>query len=152
MNKKTTYRDGFTLVEVMVSVVIISTVIMALFQMFANNTHIFSTLKQQAKISGYTSFFISNEDYGFEKDDITLYELIDGFKVEDELRKELKSIKAKIIYQELESIDMSEFDEDDSDLNLEKKEVDSEMVFEVGKTILKVNDTSSALLRIGFGK
>ncbi|MBU1927967.1 prepilin-type N-terminal cleavage/methylation domain-containing protein, partial [bacterium] len=34
-------RRGFTLIEVMVAVMIISVVILGLLQLFANNTHIF---------------------------------------------------------------------------------------------------------------
>ena len=53
-------RSAFTLIEVMVSVVIISTVIMALIKLFANNTHIKMTQFQNINIftgNDASSFF-----------------------------------------------------------------------------------------------
>ncbi len=156
-------RDAFTLLEVMIAVVIISVVIMALLQMFANNNYIFSSIDKKTDINQYTSFFVSNPKYGFEKESVYLDELVVMFNVEDELRRELKTIKAEILYQELDEIDMSDFDitdEEESDSyvdsyeNQDSKNVSSNMVFEIGKTILLVNEKnsenklSSSLLRI----
>ncbi len=148
-------RKGFTLIEVMIAVVIISTVIMALLEMFANNIHIFSTLTKKTQINQYSSFFISNPEQGLEKEDaLTLYDLIEDFDVEDELRRELKEVKIKIVYQELETIDMSDFDGSEEEIDEtknsdeEEKEVNSNMVFEIGKTVLKFDDSSVALLRL----
>ena len=148
-------RDGFTLIEVIIAVVIISTVIMALLQMYANNIHIFSTLNKKTQINQYSSFFISNIDIGLENDTITMYDLVDDFDVEDDLRRELKAIKAEVIYQELETIDMADYDgsedseEDDTAQESENKESsNSAMVFEIGKSILKVKESSVSLLRL----
>jgi len=145
-------RAGFTLVEVLIAVVIISIVIMSLLQMYANNVHIFSSIKQKTDVNKYASFFISNPDMGLENKSITIYDLLDDFDLDDDLRRELKNIKAKIIYQELEVIDMSDFEDDDSlqEDNSEenKKEVNSNMVIEIGKTILRLNNSSTALLRL----
>ncbi len=148
-------RDGFTLIEVIISVVIISTVIMALLQMYANNIHIFSTLNKKTQINQYSSFFISNPDIGLESDKHTLYDLVDDFDLENDLRRELKNIKVEVIYQELEKIDMADYDgsedknEDDTLEDEENKEnSNSGMVFEIGKSILKVDESSVALLRL----
>ncbi len=144
-------RDGFTLIEVIVAVVIISTVIMALLQMYANNIHIFSTLNKKTQINQYASFFISNPDIGLENDKIVLYGLVDDFDLEDDLRRELKNIKAEVIYQELETIDMADYDgsKDSDEDDIENKESsNSSMVFEIGKTILKVKESSVSLLRL----
>lgn len=152
-------RKAFTLIEVMVSVVIISIVILALLQIFANNTHIFLSLKNKTKINQYSSFFMSNIDRGFEDETTVLHRLVEEFPLEDELRRELKEIKIKIVYQELEKIDMSDFeggdDESQEDIEEEQpqeeeedKESTSNMVFEVGKTILKMDDASVSLLRL----
>ena len=150
-------RDGFTLIEVIISVVIISTVIMALLQMYANNIHIFSTLNKKTEINQYSSFFISNADIGLESDTITLYDLVEDFDLENDLRRELKNIKAEVIYQEIETIDMSDYDgskdidEDDSAEDVENKEKsNSAMVFEIGKSILKVKESSVSLLRLNL--
>jgi len=146
-------KHGFTLIEVMIAVVIISTVIMALLQMFANNTHIFSQLSKKTEINQYSSFFISNPTKGLENiDTLTLYDLIDDFQIEDSLRQKLKKNKIKIIYQEVETIDMSDFQEEKKDDNNEddeeKKDVNSNMIFTIGKTILRLNNSSISLLRL----
>ena len=125
--------------EVMVCVMIISIVIMSLLQMQGNTNHIYSKLEDSSKINQYISLLISNNDYGFEKKSISLNDLISEFKVEDNLRRELKTIKVKLNYEELKSIDMSE-SEDGS----------STMVFELGKSMLKVDGASASLMRFSL--
>lgn len=149
-------RTAFTLIEVMVSVVIISIVIMALLEMFSNNAHIFLSLKNKTKINQYSSFFVSNMDHGFENDDTTLYMLIEDFPLEDDLRRKLKELKVEVLYQVVDTIDMNEFqgfEEEEEDIDIleeddEEKESNSDMIFEVGKTILKTNESSVSLLRL----
>lgn len=123
----------------MVSVMIIAVVITALIQMFANNTHLFSQLTKQAKINPYISLFISNHDYGFESKNVHFDNLLSDFKLEDELKEELKSVHVKILYQKLKQIDIRRSDDEQSN---------STMIFEIGKTVLKMNDSSIALMRI----
>ena len=135
-------RRAFTLIEVMVSVMIISVVIMALLQMYANNTHIFSAVKKQMQTNQYISLLIANNDYGFEDKNIYLYDLIRDFEVENDLRRELKKIKVAIIYQELESIDLSE------DMNNTQDNSNSGIVLEIGKSVLKAKDDSSSMMRL----
>jgi len=132
-------RNAFTLMEVMVCVMIISIVIMSLLQMQGNTNHIYSKLEDSSKINQYISLLISNNDYGFEKKSISLNDLISEFKVEDNLRRELKTIKVKLNYEELKSIDMSK-SEDGS----------STMVFELGKSMLKVDGASASLMRFSL--
>ncbi|MFA6196183.1 MAG: type II secretion system protein [Sulfurimonas sp.] len=151
MCKKT--RRAFTLIEVMVAVMIISVVILALLQMFANNTHIFSQLTKQAKINQYASLFLANPDYGFETKSVSLNELVSDFKVNDALNSELKNSKVEIVYQKTEQIDMSEYDDKNREkekleLNKEDKSVNSSMIFEIGKTVLKTDKSSIALFRL----
>jgi len=142
-------RNGFTLIEVMVSVVIISTVIMALIELFANNTHIFASLSKKNQTSQSLSFLMSNKDYGFKDEKISLNDLVQDFNLETDLRRKLKDSKVEIIYQEVDTIDMSEFDGSDEEENEnEEKESNSNMVFEIGKTVLKSKDSSSSMLRI----
>lgn len=142
---------AFTLVEVMVAVVIISVVIMALIKLFANNSHIFSTLSDKSKNNQYLSFLVSPSQYGFTDKKTTLYTLVEEFDIESELKRELKSIKVKLLYQELDSIDMGESEfEPESEIQEDdiEKEASSNMVFEIGKTVLKVEETSVSMLRI----
>jgi len=135
-------KEAFTLIEVMVSVMIISVVIMALIEMFSNNTHLFSYIKKQTTITQYTSFFISNKEYGFQIKDVTLNDLLRDFNLDDTLRRELKNSKTKVLYQKLERIDLSEQSGDT------EAEGNSKMVLEIGKTILQAEGSSSSLLRL----
>lgn len=121
----------------MVSVMIISVVISALLQMRSNSTHIFSTLSNKLNIQQYASFLISHPDYGFEKKSLSLDKLLSEFKMEDDLRKELKKSKVKISFEELKNIDMRQ-----------SKESSSNMIFKTGKTVLKFKDSSVLLLRL----
>ena len=137
----------------MVAVMIISVVILALLQMFANNTHIFSQLTKQAKINQYASLFLANSDYGFETKSVYLDDLVSDFKVNDALISELKNSKVEIVYQKIEQIDMSEYDDKNREkekleLSKENKTVNSNMIFEIGKTVLKTDKSSIALLRL----
>jgi len=142
-------KAAFTLIEVMVAVVIISVVIMALIKLFANNSHIFSTLDNKSQSNQYLSLLISPSDYGLENKESTLYDLVKEFDIEDDLRRELKNIKVKLLYQELDTIDVGEYEADVEPQEEQTEEkASSSMVFEVGKTILKINNSSVSMLRI----
>ena len=130
------HKNAFTLIEVVISVMIISIVIMALLTMYANNTHLLNALKKEAKGSSNISFLLFNSDYGFENKEKHLYDLVYDFRVDDDLRRTLKDIKVNVIYQELETIDMREANES------------SGVVFELGKTILKTSESANALFRL----
>ena len=135
-------RRAFTLIEVMVSVMIISVVIMALLQMNANNIHIFSATKKHLKTNQYVSLLIASKDYGFEDKNIYLDDLIRDFELEDDLRRELKRIKVAILYQALDSIDLSK------DTNDTQESSNSAIVLEIGKSVLKAKDDSSSIMRL----
>lgn len=145
-------RSAFTLMEVMVAVMIISVVIAALLQMMGNSSNLFSKVKTESTTSQYASFLIGAKNYGYEDKKVDLYKLTDEFDLDSELRSRLKKLRAKLIYTELESIDMSDFSEEDSkkgDTSTEgDKEVSSGLVFEIGKSTLKFKDNSTSLLRL----
>jgi len=141
MVNKSRCKNAFTLLEVMVAVMIITVVIMALIQMYANNTHIFLSLKQKTQLNQYASLLVGNKNYGWENDEIDLYRLVENYNLETDLRRELKSIKIDIKYDELKMLDMSE-----EDLN-ENSIESSSFVFEIGNTIIRSRDASTALLR-----
>ena len=150
--------NAFTLIEVMVAVVIISTVIMALIQLSANNRHIFSILEKKSQTNQYLSFMISNPEYGFENKKTRLYDLVNEFDLESSLRRKLKEIKSEIIYHELDTIDMADFDPDKEDTTKEEisEEIEksqeqssnSGLVFEIGKTVIRLDEASTSILRI----
>jgi len=141
MAKKPLHRDAFTLIEVMVAVMIIAVVIIALLQMYANNTHIFSSMKEQTKTNQYSSFLVSNQNYGFEDKNIYLYALVKDFNLKDDLRRELKKIKIKMLYKELEAIDIG------NQSNDEEMESSSNLVLEIGESLIQTDSTSTALMR-----
>jgi len=141
MVNKSRCKNAFTLLEVMVAVMIITVVIMALIQMYANNTHIFLSLKQKTQLNQYASLLVGNKNYGWENDEIDLYRLVENYNLETDLRRELKSIKIDIKYDELKMLDMSE-----EDLN-ENSIESSSFVFEIGNTIIRSRDASTALVR-----
>jgi len=141
MNKK-----AFTLIEVMVAVVIISVVIMALLKMNANSVYLFSQFRNQTTTNQYLSL-LTGTNYGFLNEDVSLDKLVPDFDVEYDLRQKLKNTKVKIIYQELQQIDTN----DDTNIQndtADTKKSSSGTIYEIGKTILKNEKASSALVRI----
>jgi len=136
-------REGFTLIEVMVSVVIISTVVLALLELISNSSHIFASLDKKGKSNQYISLIIANEDYGDEDKKATMYDLVREFDIESDLRRSLKAQKIEILYQELETIDMSESQESET-----QEASRSGMIFEIGKTVLQMPDSATSLIRI----
>ena len=134
---KSVSKDAFTLVEVMVAVMIISVVIVAIMQMYANNTHLLGAYKKDIKAKQYASFLISNSRYGFKSKSIHLNDLVEDFELERSLAKELKGKKVKVVYKELQSIDIAQ----------EEKATYSGLVLEIGETILQTEETSTAFIR-----
>ena len=132
---KSGLRGGFTLIEVMVAVMIISVVIMALLEMYANNTYIFSTTKKQIKANQYASVLMANDKYGFEDANLHLDDLLDDFDMRNKLRRKLKEVKVKVIYKELEQMEDGEGE-------------NTTVVLTIGKTIIKADESSSFMLRL----
>jgi len=131
-----TKSNGFTLIEVMIAVMIISVVIAAILQMRGNSTFIYEHIDNNAKINQYLSFLVSNKDYGFERKSTTMKNLCEEFELDSELRREFSSIKLNIDYKKLNILDMSELDEG------------SELVLETGKSIVHVNNSTASLIRL----
>ena len=129
-------RKAFTLIEVMIAVMIISVVIASILQMRGNSTFIYERIDENSKINQYLSFFIANQDFGFESKNTSMKNLCDEFDLDSELRREFSNIKLKLDYKKLNILDMSEYDEN------------SELVIETGRTILNTNDSTASLIRI----
>ncbi|MCF6330909.1 MAG: prepilin-type N-terminal cleavage/methylation domain-containing protein [Sulfurimonas sp.] len=129
-------RSAFTLLEVMISVVIISVVILALFEMRGNSNLVFFQIKDKTKANQYLSFFIGQNDFELENKKISMKNLTTDFELDSELRREFSNTKIDIKYIELQSIDMKKYDEG------------SEMIFEIGSTNIKVKNTSASFMRI----
>jgi prepilin-type N-terminal cleavage/methylation domain-containing protein len=140
-------RGGFTLIEIMVSVVIISTVVLALLELISNNAHIFSIVDKKSKSNQYISLIISNPDYGREDKKVTINDLVKEFNLEYDLRRKLKDSRVEVLYQKIQTIDTSEANEDGSDENT-TDEQSGGMVFEIGKSVIKFSDSATSLFRI----
>jgi prepilin-type N-terminal cleavage/methylation domain-containing protein len=136
-------KKGFTLIEVMVAVMLISIVIAALLKLQADNAFIFTKIKQDIRANGFISL-INNSKYGYENDSLSLDRLVENFDIDDDLRQELKNIRAKTIYVELEKISLA--DEDEEDMNDEEKA--APVMLEIGKTVLKLSNSSTSIIRI----
>lgn len=144
-------KEGFTLIEIMVSVLIISTVVMAMLQLFSNNTHFFQHMDGKSSLTLESTLLIGAKDFGFEKKETTLYDLIDGFEVDNEVRKALKEKKVSLNY-----VEVTRLDGDDLEANAEALAEDDENVdgassgtsLEIGKSIISTGKQKSAFLRI----
>ncbi len=151
MPKRHCNNSAFTLIEVIVAVMIVSVVIAALLQMRGNTSYKFLEIKKMMQKNQYNSFLLSLSDkYGFEKSSIDLNKLVYEFNIERELRRKLKSIKVKVDYKELDTIDTAEFDdtEKESDDGQEVQEDTTGIVFEIGQSILKTDTFSTNLIRV----
>ena len=139
MSKKKSYRAAFTLIEVMIAVMIISVVILALMRMYSNDTYLFASYKKESHVSDYASFLIENKDFGLENKNISLYDLVSEFNIEDNLRRKLKAQKADVIYKVLKTMDLSE----------ESNTTAPQMSLEIGQSVVRLHKgASTALLRL----
>jgi len=129
-------RRAFTLMEVMIAVMIVSVVIASIIEMRGNSTFMYEKIDKNKQINQYLSFLVANEKYGYEKESTTMKNLCDDFELDSELRREFSDIKVDIDYKELETLDMSEYDEN------------SELIIEIGKSILSSQDASTSFIRI----
>ncbi len=149
---------GFTLLEVLVAVMIIAVVIGSLIQLFANNSNTFASIPQRILHTNTTSLLLGNEVYGYQKAKTDLAELVKDFKIDDDLRRKLKNIKAEIIYSEVTTIDFGDASESIAEEassktggeTLVKDAADVSNSMEIGRTTLKIKDQSSSFVRIKF--
>jgi len=130
-------RSAFTLIEVMVAVMIVSVVIAAIYKMQGDRHNMFFQLQERVDNNHNLSLLLWNQKYGFEDEKTDLYKLSDEFEVDDDLRRKLKSSKVEVLYDTIEQVDMSEYEEGSST-----------SVFEIGKSSLKLGSYSSALFRL----
>jgi prepilin-type N-terminal cleavage/methylation domain-containing protein len=146
------YSKGFTLIELMVAVMIISVVIASLLQLFSNNTTLFNNVQTQVGSTVQGTLLLGNREIGFEKETVSLDELVKGFDIDDELRRSLKTKKAFITYTEVRSMDLSDMEgasgEEGTDEEIVAEEGEMAQALEIGRTTLKIGDQSSSFLRL----
>lgn len=145
--------EGFTLIEVMIAVMIISVVIASLLQLFSTNTRLFSTLEQKIELSTEGSLLLGVENIGFENKSLHFDDLVKEFVIDDELRRRLKEIKAEVVYQELMRLDSADFMEEAEEL-ADEKEIpiadvgDKSVGLEIGRTGLLFNNVKTSFIRL----
>lgn len=131
--RKKIQRDGFTLLEVMIAVMILSVVIMALLQMYANGAHIFKSVNIKSQTNQYISFLTGNEKYSLQKDTFSLDRLVEEFEIEDELRRELRDIKVELLFEDIKNTKSSSIAE-----------------FEITKVVLKTSNLKGDVAKTSF--
>lgn len=122
---------------------IVSVVIAALLQMRGETAHKFLGIKKMLQTNQYNSLLIAqNSKYGFEKSNMDMNRLVEDFDLESNLRRKLKSIKVELGYEELKTVDTSEFEESDQGSS------GSGLVFEIGDTSIKTENFTLHMMRV----
>jgi len=149
--------NAFTLIEVLVSVMIISVVIGALLELFSTNSHSFASVQKKILQTHKTSLLLGNPVYGYEKKSVDLAELLKDFNLDNDLRRKLKREKASIIYTEVTRVDFGDAAESIAEIkkdeNINNEAVEKETgaatnSLEVGRTTFKLGGESSSFLRV----
>ena len=154
MPKRKDIRSAFTLIEVMVAVMIVSVVIATLLETQSNTTHKFLEIKKLMHQAQYSSFLLyGDEQLGFERSRSDIYNLLDDFELESDLRRRLAAQKVQLGYEMLDSIDTSKILNDEEQIEpregrIVEGEQSSGAVFEIGKTQMQSEEFKSSLLRV----
>ncbi len=110
-------KQGISLIEVLISVMLISLVIVSLLQIKENNLHFLEKSKDRIKYNSYISMIALDNTIELRNKNIYLGDNID-FK-DDKIRKELKNIKIEVKDKE---DDLIEFNVDDYSLIINIKQ------------------------------
>ncbi len=117
------YKKAFTIVEVLISVIILATVATLLFQisMKSKNNYIFYKKKQN--FENTASLALLNQI----KSNTNIYEIIrNDYKIKDfETRKYLKSIKLKAIQKPYSRVKIGEEPDNQITLNITQEQINS---------------------------
>lgn len=143
-------RRGFTLLEVMISVMIISLVIGVLLQLYSNNTRLFSSMRGHSELCMRSSLLIGNNEYGYEDKKINLAELVREFEINDELRQKLKKYEAKVTYTHVKELREAtqEIDETVEHFMSQSEEGLKKRSMEIGRSSFEMDEFQTAYLRL----
>lgn len=143
-------RKGFTLIEVMVAVMIISLVIGVLLQLYSNNTRLFSSMRGHSELCMRSSLLIGNSTYGYDDAKVSLEDLVQEFSINDELRRKLKKYKAKITYTPVKelSTQKEELEEIIEPYMTENNEALKDNAIEIGRSSFEMDEYQTAYLRL----
>jgi prepilin-type N-terminal cleavage/methylation domain-containing protein len=123
-------RKAFTLIEVLVSVVILSSVAVILFEISTNSKNNFTFLKDKGNFSTLSSVALIHNNQKFHNKHTDLYEFIkyDYNIKDDDLRRYLKSQKVHYTHEEFTTF--SPLSEGDGTSNSENDMIDFTIVFD----------------------
>ena len=144
------FTPAFTLIEVMVAVMIISVVIASLLQLFSNNTHLLGGMGKRVDMAMRSTLLLGIGDRGFERSATTLDTLVEGFEIDDDLRRRLKTTRLELGYNEtkrfgeemMPQTGRAPAGEEDAEVTADTP------VLELGSTSLKIDDQQTSLVRI----
>lgn len=143
-------RKGFTLLEVMISVMIISLVIGVLLQLYSNNTRLFSSMRGHSELCMRSSLLIGNSTYGYENKTVNLAELVRDFEINDDLRQKLKKYEAKITYTQVKELsqEIQKVDKATDSYLEENMQGLKERSMEIGRSSFEMDEFQTAYLRL----
>ncbi len=126
---------AFTLIEVLVSVIILSYVGVGLLQISSNNKHNFIYLREKSHYDRLASIAFIHNSPKYNHKTMNLYDYIrdDYTNIDDELRKYLKNIK--VTYEEKEISTFKPLEEDKEDISSDFQENNGKMQSALNLTI-----------------
>jgi len=118
---------AFTLIEVLVSVMILAVVGTGLLQISTNSKQNFMFLKEKSNFDRLASIAFIHNDQKYHHKDMTLYDFIkdDYDNVEDELRQYLKEIKVTYNHEEVSTFNPLEGSIDDQNQSQDQEDMQS---------------------------
>jgi len=129
-------KRGFTLIEIVITVMIISVIGFALLQMQSNTIKTLELLDKRLKVNKYSSFIFSNISQNFHNKDKTVYEFIkDRYNLDDDdLILYLKEKEYGYTQDELFFLNFGENDNDgESEMLMESSNNKDEVTDEIKK-------------------
>ena len=100
-------KKGFSLIEVLISVTLLSVIITTIFQIKENNLFFLDKFKNSSKNNEFVSLatLLENKTNKLRNENIYLDKIVD-FK-DDDIRKELKNIKVNVKDKDVRELDLS---------------------------------------------
>jgi prepilin-type N-terminal cleavage/methylation domain-containing protein len=119
-------KRGFTLIEILVSVMILAIVGTGLLQMSINAKRNFEYLRDKEKFDTLASIAFVHNDISLHNKDLTLYEILEDSytDIDDEVRSYLKSIKIGYTQKQISSLSIGDDQNETTDKD-ESESVDS---------------------------
>jgi len=128
---KSTTKKAFTLIEVLVSVMILAVVGTGLLQISSNSKQNFMFLKEKSEFDRLASIAFIHNNQKYHHKEITLYDFIkdDYTNIDDELRKYLKDVKVSYSHEEVATFNPLEGSIDDRNQSEELNAKDTTTAF-----------------------